>query len=168
MFNYDGVNYNRFINNSHFSTSDKTWGYILFDKSLLNATGTGSIVSNSFGRSDFTAWEFQDGFNVFNNLVTTRSYTIQVSFTNFAPSSWFIDATHGHTFSADIFSRGDISSNSDTSYYRGSRAYATNNTGQRWSRVSSVPEPEMLSLFIGGLGLMGFVVRRRKKIASPN
>lgn len=158
---YNGPNFNSFINNSVYTTSDKTTGFVTFDSSLLSLTGNGSIRSNSFGTNQFTAWAFEDGYNNFaNDISSPYGFTIFVNFQNFMPNSWIIDATHGHTLLTDIFERGSTTRYHSTSYHQNSRAFANNNVGQPWSRV---PEPATLSLIAGGFLLMGFAARRRQK-----
>ena len=41
-----------------------------------------------------------------------------------------------------------------------------NNHGQVIALVSPIPEPETYAMLLAGLGLLGFIVRRRKTVLS--
>ncbi|MCX6955593.1 MAG: hypothetical protein NTV51_25895 [Verrucomicrobia bacterium] len=132
-----------------------------FDSTYLNASGTGSISTASYGFDPGITWSFTDGHNLFNSTITTSNFAIQMSFTNFAASTWNIDTTFGVTSGADIFA---LNGSRYESYYQGGFATsATKLTSANWV-LTQVPETasvSVLGLSFGFLGLAGFLFRRR-------
>lgn len=148
--------------NGVFAIGDKITGQISFDASALDVNGNGSVFSSSGAINPDFAWSFKDGFNNFNNVDTTTSFTMQVWFTNFMPSSWNIDATHGWT-SNDIFVN---SGGFNHSIYQGQGANGANATAANWTRVQAADVPEPGGIALMGLGMAGLAALRRRKSAK--
>ncbi len=145
-----------------FQNGGKITGEISFDDTALDASGNGSIASWSGNINPDFSWSFKDGYNDFNNVNTLYSFTMQVSFTNFMPSSWNIDATHGWTHN-DIFVN---SGGNNYSIYQGQHAFGPNASAANWTRVQAADVPEPGSIALMGLGMAGLAALRRRKSAK--
>jgi hypothetical protein len=60
---------------------------------------------------------------------------------------------------------GDVSTHSSFQFDRGYGFTVNMNEGRYAMAVATIPEPETYSMLVAGLGLVGFVARRRKKIS---
>lgn len=145
-----------------FKIGDKITGEISFDASVLNANGNGSIASWSGNINPGFAWSFKDGYNEFSNLNTLYSFTMQVTFANFRPSSWNIDATHGWTHNDIFVNSGGFNHSTRLGY----TAYGPNATAANWTRVEAAKVPEPGSIALMGLGMAGLAALRRRKLAK--
>lgn len=60
---------------------------------------------------------------------------------------------------------GDVDTHSLFGFYGGHDFTGNKDTGHYAIAVSSVPEPETYAMLLAGLGLVGFIARRRKQIS---
>ena len=86
----------------------------------------------------------------------------------FAPTT--PKGAHAHAFITGPDGMGMMDLNSLVDLPRGvilTQALDINNAGQVLA-ISVVPEPEIYAMLLGGLGLVGFISLRRKKIGTPS
>jgi hypothetical protein len=135
---------------------------------------------------DFFTASFVDGAGVTR---TPNLSVFDITITNGQVSAWDIEATTPFTrvsysggkklvpsYHASVVIFHDTTTSDFQTYYDVAIPYQISPTGLPagpgvWSgggipAVAAVPEPETYALLIAGLGLMGFVARRRKRKAS--
>lgn len=113
---------------------------------------------------------------------TSKSTSPFNVFSNTGPLSFSADMTAKHTFLADIgssfdmafslvsgytFGAADFSHTATLSFQTADGVFLTSGLGGTFGDVpvSATPIPAALPLFAGGLGVLGFVARRRKRAA---
>jgi hypothetical protein len=132
-----------------------------WDKHLyLNYSG-----SNSLGfafSSGVAANQITQSSNNFTNG-NQGSYDIDIVFSGGAlnPNENSVYTITGSGLTASMFNT--LSSGSGDHYYAGIEILKDNNDPQFDARIAAIPEPESYAMMLAGLGLMGFVARRRKQ-----
>jgi hypothetical protein len=132
-----------------------------WDKHLfLNYSGSSTLTfdhSSGVGATQIT----QDS-NHFTNG-NQGLYDIDIVFSGNAlnPNEVSVYTITGGGLTASMFNT--LSSGSGNLYYAGIELLQTDSSPGFDARIAAIPEPESYAMMLAGLGLMGFVARRRKQ-----
>ena len=142
--------------------TQSTVGYNVFevDQATMLTVETFEAGSNTFGPGfDPVMYIFEYSNGVIGNLVgydddsgTKASFNYNAKFTDTFDAGTYIVAVSTYDFSEEEARGGYNPSNE----YRGWGSYTLT--------ISAVPEPSTYALMLGGLGLVGFMAARRKKV----
>ncbi len=118
---------------------------------LFHLNGTVDALATAVSNDALTKFNIDGGKVELFMSNGDINYTNDVSMGSFAFDSTAINSTFSHLLAGDY-------------YYQVTGAVMGNKGGgyQIFSEVSPVPEPETYAMLLAGLGLVGFMVRRRK------
>ncbi len=118
---------------------------------LFHLNGTVDALATAVSNDALTKFNIDGGKVELFMSNGDINYTNDVSMGSFAFDSTAINSTFSHLLAGDY-------------YYQVTGAVMGNKGGgyQLFSEVSPVPEPETYAMLLAGLGLVGFMVRRRK------
>ncbi|MEO6561477.1 MAG: DUF1566 domain-containing protein [Nitrosospira sp.] len=149
------------------ANNSKTSGYNT--NGIMNWTAANTWVDqlNIGGHSDWhlpTTSEFSHLFSTELDGVTGQDIYATHNNANFA----LFSNIQSHYYSNhDLYwtstPTGDVDKHSLFGFYGGQDFTGNKDTGHYAMAISSVPEPETYALLLAGLGLVGFIARRRKQ-----
>jgi hypothetical protein len=150
-------------------------------RSDLNFVNTGSHSIFSFNLGGVSSASDITGITFANNLGGSFSVVSGTSNSPFSTFSYeincvsncssggsgggYVDPLNFKVTNATISEFGQLSTGSGTAAYFAADVINLNgNTGTIGATVAAVPEPEGYAMFLAGLGLVGFVAKRRQRL----
>ena len=119
--------------------------------------GTGIYIDNLFVSPPGTSYGSASGsFTVLNNQITAASFYANTQHTD--PDFFSINTANGGSFS--------LGTSQETYGGAATFHFADTTNPNPQASVSAAPEPSIWALLVAGVGLVGFVLRRRKHWAS--
>ncbi|MFZ4479310.1 MAG: PEPxxWA-CTERM sorting domain-containing protein [Rhodoferax sp.] len=140
-------------------------------------TGSHSIFSFNLGgassSNDITGISFASGLgasfsvasNATNSPFGTFTYGINCdeNCKKGGSGGGYVDPLNFTVLQASIADFRQLSSGGTSAYFAADVINLSGNTGTIGATVAAVPEPESYAMMLGGLGLIGFVARRRQR-----
>ena len=103
--------------------------------------------------------------SVLPNLAAAQTASYSLNSTG-GSGGGYVDLLNFTVHNATISEFNHLSSGGTDAYFAADVLNLSGNTGAIGATVAAVPEPESYAMLLSGLGLLGFVARRRQQPAS--